>query len=252
MDEITSVNNSKIKEIAKLQQKKYREESNLFIVEGKKALDEIISCNIDIEQIFILKDSKISIKSFENKVILVNDAVMKKLSSTESVPEVITLAVKPKFDISKLQNFKRIALFENIKDAGNLGTIIRSAAAFGIDAILLTGDTVDIYNPKAIRSSAGNFFKLPIVKVDTKELKAKFLWHKFITTGLKNKQNTSIEELKQLSKYIILFGSEAEGLSNDLLELSDGNLLLDMNKNVESINLAVASSIIFYEIFKTF
>lgn len=251
MEEITSVNNSKIKEIVKLHQKKYRDESNFFLVEGAKAIEEINNAKIEIEQIFVLKNSSWKLKFPENKVTVVNEAVMKKLSTTESIAEIITLAFKPKTDLVNVKKAKKIALFENIKDAGNLGTIIRSAAAFEVEAILLFGDTVDIYNPKVIRSSASNFFKLPILKIsDINVLKTELKDFKIISTGLKSKNNITFNDIKLFDKSLIMFGSEADGLSNELLKLADYNLILDINKNVESLNLAVASSIIFYELNK--
>lgn len=251
MDEITSVNNQNIKEITKLHQKKYREANDYFLVEGKKALEEILNANIEIKDVFLLKNSNLNEQLDANKVTIVTEPVMKKLSTTDSIPDVITIAKKPIYNIADLTKLNKIALLENIKDAGNFGTIIRSAAAFGIDAILLTGDTVDIYNTKVIRSAAGNFFKLPILEIEINDLRNTFKDFKFISTGLKCAQNITLSEPKKLNKTIFMFGSEADGLSQKVLDLADNNLVLDMNDNVESLNLAVASSIVFYELFKT-
>ena len=252
MEEITSVNNQKIKEYAKLHLKKFRSESNYFIVEGKKAYDEIVAENVVIEQIFVLKSSITLINAFQDKAILVNDAVMKKLSSTDSVPEIVTVAVKSECKIDKVKKYNKIALFENIKDAGNLGTIIRSAAAFGIDAVVLTGDCIDVYSPKVIRAAAGNFFKVPLINnFKLNELKANFSDYKFISTDLKSFKTINTDDAKSIPKFVIMFGPEAEGLSKELLNIADFNLILEMTNKVESLNLAVSSSIIFYELSKT-
>ena len=143
----------------------------------------------------------------------------------------------------------KLALFENISDPGNLGTIIRSASAFGIEGIILFKDCVDLYSPKVIRSCAGNFFKTPIAEIkNINELKTNLKNHKFISTSISKKNNISLKECSKINKFVIMFGSEANGLSKELTELSDRNIKLEMKNNVESLNLAVSASIIFYEI----
>lgn len=251
MNEITSVSNEKIKELSKLHQTKYRNESQYFMVEGKKSLQDMVDAGVQINDIFMLKSDfeKLSIKS--NKIILCSEPVMKKLSSTDSPSNVVTVAIKPEINIQNLKKLKKIALFENIKDAGNLGTIIRSAAAFGIDAIILFGKTVDLYNPKVIRSCAGNFFKVPVVEIKTlSQLQSEFSDYNFVSTALLKTNNMQISELNINQKNIIMFGSEAEGLSLELSSIAKQNILIEMNKNVESLNLSVAASIVFYELYK--
>lgn len=251
MNEITSVNNPNIKEVIKLHQKKYRESSKFFLVEGQKTYEEINNQHIKIEQIFVLKDDVKKFNVPENKATIVNDAVMKRLCTTDSSANIVTLAIKPLINISQFKKYNTIALLENIKDAGNLGTIIRSAASFSIDAILLYGDTVDLYNQKVIRSSAGNYFKVPIVKLtDLKELQNEFIEFQFISTGLNEKKQNSAKDINFKKKSLIMFGSEADGLSEELLSLANSNLVIDMSAGVESLNLAVAASIVFYEIFR--
>lgn len=251
MNEITSVSNEKVKELSKLHQTKYRNDSKYFIVEGKKSLQDIIDAKVQIRDIFALKSDfeKLNIKS--DKVTLCSEPVMKKLSSTDSPSNIITVALKPEIDINNIKKLKNIALFENIKDAGNLGTIIRSAAAFEIDAIILYGNTVDIYNPKVIRSCAGNFFKVTILEINSlNQLQSEFFDFNFVSTALSNTNNVQISELDKAKKNIIMFGSEAEGLTLELSSIAKQNILIDMDKKVESLNLSVAASIVFYELYK--
>ena len=175
---------------------------------------------------------------------------MKKISTTSSPCEILAIAKQRKFEKSKFKNFKKIVLLDSISDPGNLGTIIRSAAAFGIDGIVLFSDCVELYSPKVIRSTAGNFFKVPIVNIKTEsELKELFSSHTIIATALSKENNISIKECKNFDKYILMFGSEATGLCKELLKIADKNIKLEMTNNVESLNLSVCASIIFYEIF---
>ena len=98
-----------------------------------------------------------------------SEAVLSKISSTTTAPKIVAVAEQPKQHWS--EDYKKIILLEGIKDAGNLGTIIRSASAFGIDAIILYGDTIDLYNPKCVRASVGNLWKVPVFSIKTfKEL----------------------------------------------------------------------------------
>ena len=249
MNKIISTTNQKIKDYSKLNLKKHRDSSKYFIVEGYKSYEEINQSGITIVDIFVL-EKDINKYVFNNQITICNEAVMKKLSSTQSPPSVVTVAVKPSQDVSALKNAKNIALLENVKDAGNLGTIIRSAAAFGIDGIILLGDTVDIYNQKVIRSAAGNFFKLPILTLySIDELKHNFSDFTLVSTALNNKRSYVFKP--QQEKRIFMFGAEAEGISTELSKIADYNYVIPMNSNVESLNLSVAASIVFYECFKS-
>lgn len=247
MHSVNSLSNNKIKEIIKLHQKKYRDEFGLFIAEGKNAFEEVLKENIEIVDIYALETFSQNIKTAKTKVI--TEEEMKKISTTASICEVLVIGKqKPlKADTKKLN---KIILLDTISDPGNLGTIIRSAAAFNIDAIILFGDSTELYSPKVIRSSAGNFFKIPIIKIKTiNELENNFPSHILISTDLKKANNITIKEIKELPKKILMFGSESQGLSKKLSNLANKNFILNMGKNVESLNLAVSASIIMYELF---
>ena len=171
--EITSVNNELVKETVKLQQKKYRR--GKFLLEGYKAIKEAFDCGIKLEKIFVNKN-KISEYDFAKDIIIeTNEAVLKKLGTTESAPEAIAVGFQKVYDKNILKTVKKVLLLENIKDLGNLGTIIRSSVAFGAEAIVLFGESVDIYNPKSVRASVGNLWKIPIIHIkDLDELKEIF------------------------------------------------------------------------------
>ena len=245
---VKTVSNNKIKEIVKLHQKKYREETGLFLAEGEKILEELINEKIDIVEVFALKTFDNS--KFNINPTIVDEQTMKKISTTSSVCEVLAIAKKQDIQIDKFAKLKRIALLDSISDPGNLGTIIRSAAAFGIEGIILYGNCVDKYSSKVIRSTAGNFFKIPIIEIDNIEkLKKQFYNHTFVATALSKENNISLNECAKIDNFILMLGSEAKGLTNDLIKNADKNIKLEMKKNVESLNLSVCASIIFYELF---
>lgn len=247
MHSVKNLSTNKIKEIAKLHQKKYRDESCLFLAEGNKALEEIINSKIEFVEIY-------ATDKFQNKMniptTLISENEMKKIATTSSPCEVLTIAKKKEYSINQIKNKNRIILLDSISDPGNLGTIIRSAAAFDIDGIILFGDCVEIYSPKVIRSTTGNLFKTPIISIkNLEDIKKHFNGHKIIATALSKENNISINELSNTDKYIVMFGSEATGLKKELIEIADKNIQLKMNKNVESLNLSVSASIIMYELF---
>ena len=249
MHSISDISANKIKEITKLHQKKYRDESGLFIAEGKKALEEFLTSDVEIVEIYALKglenvNSKLPVK-------IIDEKSMKKISTTSSVCEVLTVAKKKIIDLKKFQTYKKIVLLDEISDPGNLGTIIRSAAAFNVDGIILFGNCTDVYSSKVIRSTAGNFFKTPIVEIKSiDELKQNFPSYKLIATALSKENNIEIKDCNKYDKYIVMFGSEDNGLRPELTKIAERNIKIEMSKNVESLNLSVSVSVILYELFK--
>ena len=199
-----------------------------------------------------LKTMAHAIKAFDTEkytVKIIDESIMKKISTTSSTCEILAVAKKKEYNINDFIKKNKLILLDSISDPGNLGTIIRSASAFGIDGIILYKDCVDMYSSKVIRSAAGNFFKIPIIIIkNTEEIKNNFKDFNKIATALYEKNTNSIEECKNIKKYIIMFGSEANGLSNELINIADKNIILKMNNNVESLNLSVSASIIMYNL----
>lgn len=243
--EITSVNNELVKETVKLQQKKYRDETKKFLLEGFKAIEEAFKSGIELEHVFIEKGREQKYSFLKTPIILTNEAVLKKISTTDSAPEAVAVAKQKIFTFDDIKSAKKVVLLENIKDLGNLGTIIRTAKAFSQDAIVLYGDTVDLYNPKCVRSAVGNLWKLPIVQVkDFSVLKSTFESCERVATLPRSQDTINLKDFSAKSPYLIMFGSEAEGLSQELIDFSTKKITIEMNSEVESLNLSVSVGII--------
>ena len=242
---ITSVNNDLVKETAKLLRGKYREETGLFLIEGEKGVKEAIEAGVKIERIFILE----GLKDFDDvEVVETTEAVLEKISDTKSAPKVVAVAQKPSQDIEQFKHFKKVVLLEGIKDAGNLGTILRTASAFGIDGVVLYGDTVDLYNPKCVRSTVGCLWKTPIVQIkDSENLKQIFSAHEKVATLPKGDNITPLNDYMPATKTLIMFGSEADGLSQELKDFATKNVTIEMAENVESLNLSVSAAVVMYK-----
>ena len=253
LEKITSTTNSQIKEATKLLQKKYRQQEQKFLVEGYKSIEMAYSANYFIEKVFVLEENLEKYDFIKNKIIPVTQNVMTKITTTVSPPDACAVVKMKNYEIKDFLRLKKLILLENIKDAGNLGTIIRSACAFDFDGLILVGDTIDQYNGKVLRSSVGTSFLLPIINIknlsEIDELLNKF---QVISTSSNFSKAVSPVELELKEKFIISFGSEANGITSELEKKSNNFLKIHHNQKVESLNLGVAASIIIYDINKNF
>ena len=237
---ITSVNNELVKETAKLLQRKYRKEN--FLLEGIKCIEEAIEYGLEIEHLFVLEGSA-EFSDFENRI-ETTEAILSKISSTDSAPKAVAVAKKPAKKWS--DNYKKVVLLEDIKDAGNLGTILRTACAFNIDAIVLYGDTVDLYNPKCVRSSVGNLWKIPVFEMNDLSI---FNDYERVATLPKSDNTIWLKDYIPQEKVLVMFGTESSGLSQKLKDFATKNVTIEMSDKVESLNLSISAGVILYKIF---
>lgn len=249
--EITSVNNELVKTVAKLQQKKYRDEQKLFLLEGFKPIEEALNSGIELEYLFVDKNrqSRLGIlaQQQESNVVLTTEPVLKKISTTDSAPEAVAVAKQKLFSLDDIKNSKKVVLLENIKDSGNLGTILRTAKAFSQDAVVLFGDTVDLYNPKCVRSAVGNLWKIPVIQIkDFEILESQFRDFERVATLPKNENTINLKDFKAGVKTLVMFGSEADGLSEKLIDFSTKKITIEMNEDVESLNLSISVGVCLY------
>lgn len=239
----TSTQNSKIKEYKKLNNKKYRDIENKFLIEGEHLVAEAFKNNI-LEEVIVLDGNTYY---FDVSTSYVSTNVMKFISELDNPPKIIGVC-------KKLDNINivgnKILMLDNVQDPGNLGTIIRSSVAFHIDALLLSEDTVDLYNSKVIRASQGMMFSLPIIKCNLKEqiINLKNNGYKIYSTNVKN--GKSLKNVEKSEKFVIIMGNEGLGVKEELSCMADEYLYIDMDKRCESLNVAVATSIILYELDK--
>ena len=239
---ITSVNNNKIKDINKLKEKKYRDSSNSFLVEGEHLVIEAYRENL-IKELIVLDDSDFILDGIPT--IKVSSEVMKKLSSMDSYPSVIGVANK----IREKELGNSILILDDIQDPGNLGTIIRSSAAFGIDTIVVSPKTVDIYNIKVLRATQGMLFHINIIVRELDSFITKLKQDNYKIYGTKVDKGVNIKDISINNKYALVMGNEGNGISDNVSKLCDEYLYIKMNDNVESLNVGVATSILLYEIY---
>ena len=236
----SSIDNEKIKMIKKLQTKKFRDIDNLFIVEGDHLVKEAYNAGL-LKTLIIEEDYEFSL---EVEKMYCTSKVMKYLSELDTPKKVMGVCLKRNNKVTG----NRILALDGVQDPGNLGTIIRSAVAFNVDTIILSEECVDLYNSKVIRASQGMLFHINIVIGNLKEILSSLNDYKIY--GTKVDGGTSLDNILVPEKFVIVMGNEGNGMSNEISNICDNYIYIDMNSNCESLNVAVATSIILYELRK--
>lgn len=235
--EIRSRQNELVKEVAKLSDVKARKQQKLFKVEGFHMLEMAKEANL-IHSVFTLKE----IKDLESKIpqYLVSEEVLEKLSSTKTPQGVVTVC---KLLTEKPIKSDKVLYLDDVSDPGNLGTILRTALAFGYDDVILSKNCCSIYNEKTLQASQGAIFKLNIVTdLDLSKLKAN--GYQILATEIKG--SISLEEVSKPEKLVLILGNEAHGVSESILKLADKRIRIDI-KNIESLNVAIAGAIAMFK-----
>ncbi|MBS4536276.1 23S rRNA (guanosine(2251)-2'-O)-methyltransferase RlmB [Clostridium sp. D2Q-14] len=260
MEIIKSSSNKFIKEIKGLNNKKIRNKKGYYFIEGIRIVEDAIKSNEVIEYIlysdklFQTKDGEKLFSIIKDKYInyQIEHNLFKEISDTETPQGIIAVMKIKKYNLEYFQRENLFLIFlDRIQDPGNMGTIIRSADALGADGIIISKGSVDIYNPKVVRSTMGSLFHIPIIQVNDS-----------IETILKFKDEgvrilaTTLEKARycydiDLTKNILLIiGNEGNGIREKLLNISDENIVIPMEGDSESLNASIASSIIMYEVLR--
>lgn len=236
---IESVYNGRVKYWAKLKDKKYQNSEGLFLVEGEHLVEETSKCG-KLKEVIILDGYDFDY----DKKTYVSESVMKKITSLDHVPKIVGVAEK----LSTRGIDGDVVCLDGIQDPGNLGTIIRSAVAFGIDTIVLGSGTVSVYNPKVVRATEGLMFHINIIEenIEAVLLELKSEGYKVFCTDVLD--GVRLRDADFTTKNVIVMGSEGSGVSDKIKNLCDERLYIEMDESCESLNVGVATSIILYEL----
>ena len=237
---ITSTDNNKIKLINKLKQKKYRDIENKFVIETENLIKEALENSMLLE-IYILTGEtlpfKVNVPIYE-----VTNEVMNKIKNINTSK---VIGICRKKSNNNYQGTKYLML-DGVQDPGNLGTIIRSAVAFNIDTIILSNTCCDLYNDKTVRATEGAIFKANIIRRDLKESIDYLNNLKIKIYGTDVKCGKEVKTIEK-DNYCIIIGSEGNGISQEIKEKIKENIYIKIH-NVESLNVAIVTSIILYEL----
>lgn len=234
----SSVDNKKIKQLKKLSLKKYRDSENLFLVEGEHLILEAYDKGF-LKELLLEEGTNYQLDVETNYI---SKSVMNHLSQLDTPTKMIGVCQK-----NENHNIgDHVLILDEIQDPGNLGTIIRSAVAFNIDTIILSKGCADIYSSKVIRATQGMLFKINIIIEDLEEIIKKLKEKNYQILGTKVSGGKELKTLEKRKKFAIIMGNEGNGVKEELLNLCDEYLYINMNENCESLNVAVATSIILY------
>lgn len=248
---ITSKTNPKIKNVVKLQKSSERREQNRIIIEGRREIERAVACGFVIDTLFICNEL-----SHEQDIRLEADVieevtleVFEKIAYREGSDGLLAVAI-PKY--AELKDFKPkknplIIVLETVEKPGNLGAVMRTADAAGVDAVIIADPRTDLYNPNAIRASIGTIFSVPLFACSSEEciewLRANDI--KIYCTYLKASIDYLEADFKKGSA--IVMGTEATGISDIWVEAADQNLIIPMNGIADSLNVSVTTAIVVFE-----
>ena len=245
---ITSKDNETIKSIKKLKEKKYRTES--FIVEGikmvKEALEQAEVEKVIVSETFSNSDDFKGLNCDEQKLIIASDKVFEDLTDVVT-PQGIIAVVKKSSNLEIDYSDEFVLALDGIQDPGNLGTIIRTADSANIKTILVSKDTVDAYSPKVVRSTMGGIFRTKVIEVEDLAqslIEYKNNGFKVLTTELSAEK--SIYDI-DYQKSVVVIGNEANGVTEKVSKVASEKVIIPMLGKTESLNAAVATSIMIYE-----
>jgi TrmH family RNA methyltransferase len=233
---------NQIKLITSLQQKKYRKQEQLFFVEGVKVVQELLQSNFELQDLFTTKQDFISVS--KTKVHAISDAELKKISALATPNSCLAIFKIPK--AKEMNESGLILALDDVRDPGNLGTIIRLCDWFGIETLFCSDETVDIYNPKVVQATMGSISRVNVVYGDLEN----FLVKTKLTVFGTFMDGKNIYQESLLKEGIIVMGNEANGISEAVEKLVTDRIAIPRFGNLqitESLNVATATAIILSE-----
>ncbi|MBP3322055.1 MAG: RNA methyltransferase [Clostridia bacterium] len=265
-ESITSRQNPKILEAAALKDKKTRKEKGLFFFEGKKLFEEAVKRNVPLVSVFALQKAlpspeMLSLLPEDCRVFLVNDGVYQKITEEKS-PEGLFCIAKT---IDKYHKFATIynkpsdfakedatlLMAVSLRDPGNLGTVIRSATAFGCAGLIFSEDCADLYSSKTVRASMGTLFDCPVTVVKDVKGTVELLKKEGIEVyaAALDRKAIGLHRLKTKNACCFLVGNEGHGLPQELIDCCSGTVFIPMTERAESLNASIAASVLLYSRF---
>ena len=259
---ITAKDNDKVKYTKSLLKSKNRNKESKFIIEGYRILTLAIECNAKLDYVFINEDFEKKqehkdflevLKKKDIRVYKTTNKIFEDLTDTENTQGIIGVV---KFKQRTLEenltdNNRFVLILDRIQDPGNMGTIIRTADAAGVDAIIALKGCVDIYNPKVIRSTMGSIFDMNIIQATQDDALRVLKDNNFeIVSSYLNTDNY-YNTVDYTNKVALVIGNEANGVNDELISKSDTLVKIPIYGNAESLNAAISSAILMYEIKKS-
>ena len=248
---LTSLKNPKVAAVARLKKRSFREEDGRFLVEGARAVSEALASPGRLESLFVSDDlDELALRAREQgvEVNVVSEDVAAKITSTVTPQGIVGVATFLDVALASLPRDGCVCVLHEVRDPGNAGTVLRSADAAGAAGIVFTETSVDVYNPKTVRASAGSVFHLPIVReVQTPEAIAHLEGRGFRVLAMSADGQEDLFHADLAGPVAFVFGNEARGLSPEILALVAETVRVPHAGPAESLNLAAAATVCLFE-----
>ncbi len=252
---IESEDNSRLKLIRKLASKKHRDAEGRFIIEGINLLEEALRKNVPLEIIVMAEDFRYDEDrlrlSDSAELCVVSRAIYEKLCDADNGSGILAVARKPSYSEESFtckDKDSNVLVLDRVQDPGNIGTMVRTAVAAGYELVVVCKGTADIYSPKVLRATAGMVFHIPFLYTKDAEDTARLLKRLGKRICVTVPRGGSPYYERNLSEGIALvIGNEGNGISDELIELSDERVTIPMHGEIESLNAAVSAAILMYE-----
>ncbi len=248
IERITSLQNEYIKRLRRLHTAAGRKESGLFLAEGKKLCEEAIKSGLQIERCLVTEKESCSplLSGLEDKTVLIADHVAEKLSTMDTVPGMFMVLRQQNRALPENPPF--ILALDHLSDPSNLGAILRSAEAFGAGLVFLSEGSVDLYSPKVLRAAMGSVFRVPVVRGSLSSFieKKKKKGYQIFGAGL-DRNYRQLPDVSFEAPTVMVIGNEANGITPEIISLCDSGVFIPMLGENESLNAAVAASILLWE-----
>ena len=253
---ITSTGNSQVKRLLQLQKKsKARNEEKVFLVEGLRMFMEVPEERVEkvyiSETLYNKKKQELNLERFSIEVL--SDSVFQHVADTKTPQGILCVVNQKEYDLETVLDIENphFVVLDNLQDPGNLGTIVRTAEAAGVDAVFLSKESVDIYNPKTIRSTMGSIYRMPIIYIeDLLELLSTFKQKGIKSYAAHLEGENSYDKENYQSGTAILIGNEGNGLREEVSNSADTWVRIPMGGKVESLNAAIAASVLMFEVYR--
>lgn len=237
-----SISKNEIKLIRSLQQKKFRMQEQLFVVEGRKAVEEALGFENRLVKVFTTDEEFASL----NRVPLIHTRDMEQISSLTQPPGYLAVLKQGLAMLSNLQG-KTFCIANAIADPGNLGTLIRTCEWFGVDALLLDENCVDVYNSKVVQATMGSILRVPIVDSSAQDI-IDFFKLKEIPLLAADLDGIAIQTFQAPEQWALVVGSESHGVSPEFIQASSTRLTIPSLGQAESLNASIAGGIAIYQL----
>ncbi|WP_268912973.1 TrmH family RNA methyltransferase [Lentilactobacillus sp. SPB1-3] len=255
MEFLTSNQNQRVKDWKKLQTKKQRIRANSYIIEGWHLIDEAIKSGKQFKELMVVDPEDLDGLNLnsETELFQITPEIAAHISDTKTPQGIFAVLPLDSYHEEIPEELSgHWLLLDNVQDPGNLGTIVRTADAAGLNGVVLGGSSVDIYNPKLIRSMQGSHFHISLYSGDLNDWITSFKQQQIPVFGTElNEDAKSYKEVGQPENFALVMGNEGNGMSEDTLEQTDQNLYIPMRGNAESLNVAVAAGIVMFQLIKS-